>query len=227
MDIEGLGSKLVDQIVDSGLVNRISDLYRLTHSQWAQMDRMGDKSATNLLKALEESRSQSLARVLVALGIPEVGEATARDLVTEFSSLEAIRSASFDNLVAVSGIGDIVAQHIQQFFQDPVRVGELEALRSLGVAMAPHLTAPPVASSASRFANKTVVLTGTLPTLKRSQAKQMLLAAGAKVSGSVSGRTDFVIAGADAGSKLTKAQTLGIPVLDEATLVQWVDGIGE
>lgn len=217
MDIEGLGQKLVDQLVDAGLVERLSDLYRLTWEDLVGLERMGGKSAENLLAALEQSKEQPLARALTALGIREVGEATARDLAEALKSLDAIRAASEEDLLAIDGIGPTVAGRIRSFFDDPRLAAEVDALRELGVGF------PDVEDTTTRpfieLAGKTFVLTGTLPTLKRSEAKAMILAVGGKVTGSVSGKTDFLVAGEAAGSKLDKAQALGVTILDEAGLL--------
>jgi DNA ligase (NAD+) len=222
MDIDGLGSKLVDQLVDRGLVTRVSDLFHLTRSQVSNLERMGGKSADNLLAALEQSKERPLGRALAALGIPEVGEATARDLAQHFGSLDALMAASEEQLVEVHGIGDKVAARVREFFSDPKHVAEIGRLREAGVRF-PDEAAPTAAgeddSHASEIVGKTFVLTGTLPTLKRSEAKALILAAGGKVTGSVSKKTDFLVAGESAGSKLKKATELQVPVIDEQTLL--------
>ncbi|RCX07287.1 NAD-dependent DNA ligase LigA [Extensimonas vulgaris] len=216
MDIEGLGEKLVDQLVDGGIVQTVADLYRLDLATLASLDRMGEKSAQNLLNALEKSKHTSLPRFLFALGIRHVGEATAKDLARHFGSLDAIMNASVEQLCAVPDVGPVVAQSIHTFFAQPHNREVIAQLRACGITWpeGPPASAP----AALPLAGKTVVLTGTLPTLSREAAKDLLEAAGAKVSGSVSKKTDYVIAGADPGSKLTKAQELGVPVLDEAGL---------
>lgn len=216
MDIDGLGEKLVDQLVDAGMVKRVSDLYRLTFEQLVRLERMGRRSAENLLLAIEKSGEQPLERVLTALGIREVGEATARDLANHFGSLDALMQASAEDLEKVDGIGPIVAGRVAAFFADEQNLTEIAALRELGVRF------PEVERSGATSADlsgKTFVITGTLPTLKRSQAKQMLLAAGAKVAGSVSKKTDYLVAGEAAGSKLDKANELGVEVIDEAAML--------
>jgi DNA ligase (NAD+) len=221
MDIEGLGAKLVDQLVDLHLVKRLSDVYRLNFIQLATLDRMGSKSAHNLLGAIDKSRKKPLDRALVGLGIPEVGEATSRDLVRAFGSLQDIRQATQKELCNVDGIGEIVANHVFTFFRDEARWNEVEQLIELGVEFrveAPSKEAP----KSERFQGKTIVLTGTLSTLKRADAKKRLLAEGAKVTGSVSKKTDFLIVGTDAGSKLAKAQELGVTILTEQDLLdEW------
>ncbi|MCB9687144.1 MAG: NAD-dependent DNA ligase LigA [Alphaproteobacteria bacterium] len=219
MDVEGLGQKLVDQLVDRGLVKHVSDLYRLTRSQLLTLERMGGKSADNLLAALEISKGRPLERCITALGIPTVGEATARDLARHFLTLDALMAASDADLLGVHGIGEVVAHEIAAFFRDPAHRAEIDALRSLGVAFTP-LDAPAAAASVvEAIAGKTFVITGTLPTLERAEAEARIQAAGGKTSGSVSKKTHYVVAGEKAGSKLAKAQELGVPVIDEATLL--------
>lgn len=217
MDIEGLGQKIIDQLVDAGIVKRLSDLYRLTWEDLVGLDRMGGKSAENLLAALEQSKSRPLDRALTALGIREVGEATARDLARAMGSLEAIRAASEEDLLAIDGIGPTVAGRIRSFFGDERLSAEVDALLALGVRF-PSSNTENVSPSVD-LGGKTFVLTGTLPTLKRNEAKAMILAAGGKVTGSVSGKTDYLVAGEAAGSKLDKATALGVSILDEAALI--------
>ena len=215
MDIEGLGEKLVDQLVDGGIVRVLPDLYRLGLLKLAALDRMAEKSAANLLQALEASKSTTLARFLYALGIRHVGEATAKDLARHFGGLDAILDAPLDALLAVPDVGPVVAQSIRTFFDQPHNREVVEQLRACGVhwdESAPDQDTP------KPLAGKTLVLTGTLPTLGREEAKARIEAAGGKVAGSVSKKTDFVIAGAEAGSKLARAQELGVTVLDEAGL---------
>ncbi len=221
MDIEGLGSKLVDQLVSAGHVDRLSDLYRLEHATLASLERMGDKSAANLLAALDSSKGRPLARVLFGLGIPQVGESTARDLAQHFLTLEALATADAEALEAVPEVGPKVAASVREYFDSSELVEEIRLLRELGVEF-PALEAPaetPAEDEPGVVSGKTFVLTGTLPTMKRSQAKALILAAGGKVTGSVSKRTDFLVAGADAGSKLTKAQELEVTVIDEGALM--------
>lgn len=222
MDIDGLGEKLVDQLVSAGLVSRVSDLYHLTRHQLVQLERMGEKSAENLLDALDVSKGRSLQRCLVALGIPVVGESTARDLAQRFLTLDALMAATPEALVEVDGVADWVATQVHTFFSAPAAQAEIARLREAGVVFTPADPPPQAASSeeAGWFQGKTAVLTGTLPTMGRSEAKKLLLAAGAKVTGSVSARTDVLIAGADAGSKLTKAQSLAVEVIDEAEMLR-------
>ncbi len=217
MDIDGLGEKLVDQLVDAGLIRRVSDLYALDLTAVANLERMGPRSAENLLAALETSKSRPLDRALVALGIPQVGETTAKDLARHFGTLDQILSAAStpSALSAVPGIGPIVADAIQKFFSSDANLTEIDCLRARGVQFAPIA---PARATSGAVSGKTFVLTGTLPTMSRDQAKALIEAAGGKVSGSVSKKTDYVVAGAEAGSKLDKAQELGVTILDEAGL---------
>lgn len=221
MDIEGLGDKLVDQLVDGNVVRSLPDLYRLRLDDLASLDRMAEKSAQNVLDALEKSKSTTLNRFLFGLGIRHVGEATAKDLARHFGTLDAIMAASVEQLLEVRDVGPVVAESIHTFFAQPHNREVVQQLRECGVRWeegAPAEKAPQI------LAGKTVVLTGTLPTMGRDEAKELLEAAGAKVSGSVSKKTSYVVAGAEAGSKLTKAQELGIPVLDEAGMLALLRG---
>ena len=212
MDIEGLGDKLVDQLVDAAIVKTPVDLYRLGVLALANLERMGEKSAQNLLMAIEKSRSTTLARFIFALGIRNVGEATARDLARHFGNLDALVAADVDALQQVPDVGPIVAQCIADFFGEPHNREVIEQLRAAGVQWA---EGEPQGTVAGALAGKTFVLTGTLPTLSRDEAKALIEARGGKVAGSVSKKTHYVIAGAEAGSKLDKAQALGLAILDE------------
>ncbi|WP_417034784.1 NAD-dependent DNA ligase LigA [Comamonas kerstersii] len=221
MDIEGLGDKLVDQLVDGNVVRSLPDLYRLRLDDLASLDRMAEKSAQNVLDALEKSKSTTLNRFLFGLGIRHVGEATAKDLARHFGTLDAIMAASVEQLLEVRDVGPVVAESIHTFFAQPHNREVVQQLRACGVHWeegAPAEKAPQI------LAGKTVVLTGTLPTMGRDEAKELLEAAGAKVSGAVSKKTSYVVAGAEAGSKLTKAQELGVPVLDEAGMLALLRG---
>ena len=226
MDIEGLGEKLVDQLVDRGLVRTVADLYALSPAQIADLERMGEKSAENLVHAIERSRRTTLARFLFALGIREVGEATARTLARHFASLDAVTAADEEALQGAPDIGPIVARHIVSFFAQPHNREVVAALRAAGVEWEegePRVVPTPLAG-------QTFVLTGTLSTLGREEAKSRLLALGAKVAGSVSARTRYVVAGADPGSKLERARELGVEVLDEGAflgLLQRAEGAGQ
>lgn len=214
MDIEGLGEKLVDQLVDRG-VRLPSDLYRLREEDLAGMDRMGPKSARNLVEALDRSRSRPLDRALFALGIPFVGETTARDLCQHFGSLQALLAAPREELERVPQVGPRVSQAVHTFFSRPEVQAEIGRLREVGVGFPDWERKAPPPSTPSAAAGRTFVLTGTLPTLTRDQARALIEAAGGKVAGSVSRKTDWVVAGEEAGSKLDKARELGIQVLDE------------
>ena len=216
MDIEGLGDKLVDQLVDGGLIRTLPELYKLGVAKLSALERMADRSAANLVAALEKSKHTTLARFLYALGIRHVGEATAKDLVRHFGGIDRIMDASVAQLLEVNDVGPVVAQSIRSFFDQPHHREVVEQLRAAGITWPEHEgeadTAP------KPLAGRTLVLTGTLPTLGRDDAKALIEAAGGKVAGSVSKKTDWVVAGAEAGSKLDKARELGIPVLDEAGL---------
>lgn len=220
MDIEGLGEKIIDQLVTNGLVKRPSDIFRLTKEQLVGLERMGALSAQNLVDAIEVSRSRPLERALMALGIPMVGEATARDLARHFGSIDAIMAATVPELTGVFGVGENVAKAVRAFFDEPGNVEEIERLKAAGVRF------PAIARvmNGTTFAGKTFVLTGTLPTLSRDAAKAKIEAAGGKVTGSVSKKTDYVVVGADAGSKLEKAIELGVATLDETALIGLLEG---
>jgi DNA ligase (NAD+) len=221
MDIDGLGDKLVDLLVVQELITSAADLYRLTVEQLSGLERMAEKSAKNLIVALEKSKQPTLARFIYALGIREVGETTAMNLANEFLTLSEIERADYDALIEVSDIGPIVAQHIVNFFQQPHNLDIIEQLLSAGISIK-KVERRDEATLNSQFAGKTVVITGTLPTLSRAEAKEKMLAAGAKVSGSISAKTDYLLAGDKAGSKLTKAEKLGVEVIDEATMLDWM-----
>ncbi|BAL95753.1 NAD-dependent DNA ligase LigA [Rubrivivax gelatinosus] len=215
MDIEGLGDKLVDQLVDAGIIRTLPELYTLGVLKLSALDRMADKSAANLVAALEKSKQTTLARFLYALGIRQVGEATAKDLARHFGSLDRVMDASVEQLLEVRDVGPIVAQSIRTFFEQPHNREVVEQLRAAGIRWDEHEGAALANVAALPLAGKTLVLTGTLPTLSREQAKEIIEAAGGKVAGSVSKKTHYVVAGEEAGSKLEKARELGITVLDE------------
>lgn len=216
LDIEGLGDKLVEQLVDGHVVKTLPDLYRLGLMALANLDRMAEKSAQNILDALEKSKQTTLPRFLFGLGIRHVGEATAKDLARHFGSLDRIMDASLEQLLEVRDVGPVVAQSIRTFFDQPHNREVVEQLRACGVHWE---EGAPAERAAQVLAGKTFVLTGTFPTLKREQAKELLEAAGAKVAGSVSKKTDYVVAGEEAGSKLDKARELGVAVIDEAGML--------
>ncbi|MDI6749271.1 MAG: NAD-dependent DNA ligase LigA [Rhodocyclaceae bacterium] len=215
MDIEGLGEKLVDQLVDQGLVATVADLYRLDLPTLANLERMGEKSALNLLAAIDRSRQTTLARFIYALGIRNVGEATAKDLARHFGSLDALMSADVATLQQVPEVGPVVAESIAHFFSEPHNRKVIEALIAAGVRWPEETGRRAIPAP---FAGKTFVLTGTLPTLTREEAKALIEEKGGKVAGSVSKKTDYVVVGLDPGSKFTKAQELGITMLDEKQL---------
>ncbi|MGA7179480.1 MAG: NAD-dependent DNA ligase LigA [Thiobacillaceae bacterium] len=218
LDIEGLGEKLVDQLVDNGIVHTPADLFRLGLAKVVNLERMAEKSAANLLAAIEKSKRTTLARFIYALGIRNVGEATAKDLAKFFGKLDVVMSADEEQLVQVPDVGPVVAQSIALFFAEPHNQEVIEQLRSAGVTWDEQ--APATKSEEGRLAGKTLVLSGTLPSLSREAAKEKIEAAGGKVAGSVSRRTDYLVAGVEAGSKLAKAQELGISVLDEEELLK-------
>ncbi len=219
VDIEGLGEKLVDQLVDGGLIRTLPELYKLGVARLAALDRMADKSAQNIVAALEKSKQTTLPRFLFGLGIRHVGEATAKDLAKHFGQIDRIMEASEEQLLEVNDVGPIVAHSIRTFFDQAHNREVVEQLRACGVTWdeVDPATQPDVPQP---LAGKTVVLTGTLPSMGRDEAKALIEAAGGKVSGSVSKKTDWVVAGAEAGTKLDKAQALGVAILDEDGLRQ-------
>jgi DNA ligase (NAD+) len=221
LDIDGLGDKLVEQLVDDGLIKQIDDLFTLTVEQIAAMDRMGEKSATNLVKALEAAKKTTLPRFIFSLGIREVGEATARNLANAFGDLDNVIQATEAQLLDVPDVGPIVAKHIVSFFNQENNHQLIQRLLDVGFAWEKI----DVAEKAEQvLEGNTYVLTGTFATLKRDAAKAALLALGAKVSGSVSKKTTAVYAGDAPGSKVEKAESLGVPVMDEAALIQLLEG---
>lgn len=221
MDIEGLGDKLVEAIVDRGMVHDLADIYSLTREQFAALERMGDRSAENLILALEKSKHTTLARFLYALGIREVGEVTATALATHFRELDAIKHANTDELSLIEGIGPIMAEHIAAFFHQSHNIEVIQKLLDAGM----HWDEVEVPAAYSQILfGKSFVITGTL-SRPRSEIKDELQAMGAKVIGSVSKNTDYLLVGSDAGSKLAKAQKLGVKVLDEHELKELLDSI--
>jgi len=216
MDVEGLGDKLVDQLVDGGLIHSLPELYALDVAKLSGLDRMADKSAANLVASLAKSKHTTLARFLYALGIRHVGETTSKDLARHFGGMERLMEASVEQLLQVNDVGPVVAQSAHAFFAQPHNREVVDQLRSAGIDWT---ESDGTADTAPRpLAGKTFVLTGTLPQLSRDEAKDLIEAAGGKVSGSVSKKTHYVVAGAEAGSKLDKARELGIPLLDEEGL---------
>ena len=223
VEVEGLGDKLVEQLVDANVIHTLPDLYRLGLTALASLDRMADKSARNLLEALEKSKATTLPRFLFGLGIRHVGEATAKELARHFGKLDAIMDATEERLLEVNDVGPIVAKSLRTFFDQPHNREVVEQLRACGVTWE---ESEPAARAYQPLTGKTFVITGTLPTLSRDEAKDQVEAAGGKVAGSVSKKTDYVVAGAEAGSKLTKAQELGVAVIDEAGLLALVRAPG-
>jgi DNA ligase (NAD+) len=221
VEIEGLGEKLVDQLVDAGIVRTLPDLYRLGLGALSALDRMADKSAQNLITALHNSKQTTLPRFLFGLGIRHVGEATAKALARHFGTLDAIVEAPLETLETVDDVGTVVAHSIRTFFDEPHNREVVAQLIACGISW------PETQSTDSRpkpLAGKTFVITGTLPTLGRDAAKDQIEAAGGKVSGSVSKKTDYLLAGSEAGSKLDKARELGVAVIDEAALLAMLEG---
>ena len=221
MDIEGLGDKLVDQLVEQGMVKTVVDLYRLSHAQLASMERMGGKSADNLLKALQRSKKPGLDRLLYALGIREVGEVTAHSLAAHFGTMQALLDASEEELIEVSDVGPIVASHVAAFFQQERNRRVIEELGSAGV----EWQALEEKAGEQPLAGETWVLTGAL-SMPRIQAKNLLESLGAKVSSSVSGKTSTLLVGEAAGSKLTRALKLGVKVISESDFVEFLSDYG-
>jgi DNA ligase (NAD+) len=217
MDIEGLGEKLADQLVEANLVHTLADIYKLDLMALSNLDRMATKSAQNILNALQSSKVTTLARFIYALGMRNVGEATAKDLAKHFGNLPALMQASLEELRNVNDVGPVVAESITNFFGEPHNQTVIAELLAAGITW-PETEGKQAATG--KFVGKTFVLTGTLPNLSRESAKEMIENAGGKVSGSVSKKTDYVIAGSDAGSKLDKAQELGSAILDEAGLLE-------
>jgi DNA ligase (NAD+) len=222
LDIEGLGDKLIQQLIDENLIKDPADLFDLSMETLAALERMGEKSARNLVEALERSRRTTLARFLYALGIREVGEATAQSLARQFGSLEAIRAATENDLQETPDVGPVVARHVFTFLRQPHNRGVIEKLQAAGIEWPETEPAPSVTELP--LSGKTFVLTGTL-TESRGVVKERLQLLGAKVAGSVSKKTDYVVAGEEAGSKLAKAQALGVDVLDEQDLADLITAV--
>lgn len=221
LNIDGLGEKVIDQLLEAGLIQTPADLYRITEEKLLTLERFGKKSAANLVEAIEKSKETTLARFIYALGIRHVGESTARDLAQHFRSLEALMSADADALLKVNDVGEVIAQSIIHFFEEPHNRHVIENLLDLGV----HWPTPEASAVNDLVSGKTFVLTGTLPSMGREEAKALLLAQGAKVASSVSKKTDYVVAGSEAGSKLEKAQALGVAVIDEAKMLEMLKGV--
>ncbi len=221
VEVEGLGDKLVDQLVDSGIIRTLPDLYRLGLTSLAALDRMADKSAQNIVDALQVSKQTTLPRFLFGLGIRHVGEATAKALARHFGSLDAIMDASVEGLLEVADVGPVVAQSIHTFFGQPHNREVVAQLRACGLQWE---EGAPAERKPTPLSGKTLVITGTLPTLSRDQAKDLIEGAGGKVAGSVSKKTHYLLAGLEAGSKLDKARELGVAVIDENGLKELING---
>ena len=222
LDIDGLGEKIIDQLVEQSLIRTPADLFHLGFATLVELERFADKSAQNLLDSIAQAKQTTLPRFVFALGIRHVGEATARDLARHFGALDPLMDATVEQLLEVHDVGPVVAESIHCFFAEPHNRTVIEQLRAAGVTWPEGPPAP--RAPAGPLAGKTVVLTGTLPNLTRDAAKALLEAAGAKVAGSVSKKTDYLVAGADAGSKLAKAAELGIPAFDENGLYKLLSG---
>jgi DNA ligase (NAD+) len=223
MDIEGLGTKLIDQMVDCGLVETPADVYRLTVQDIADLERMAEKSAQNLVASIEKSKQTTFARFLFALGIREVGEVTAAQLARSFTDIEQLMAAGEETLVEVRDVGPIVAKHVVSFFAQEHNRQVIKSLLDAGIEWPKPEPDSAKAVDAS-LAGKTFVLTGTLGGLTRHEAKERIEALGGKVTASVSGKTDYVVAGESPGSKLKKAESLGVSILDEKGLMEMIDG---
>ena len=220
LNIDGLGEKVIDQLLEAELIKTPADLYKLTDEKLLSLDRFGKKSAANLLAALEKSKETTLARFIYALGIRHVGESTARDLASHFRSLDKLMQADADALLKVNDVGEVIAQSIIHFFEESHNREVIGELLAEGV----HWPTPEAVAVNEKVSGKTFVLTGTLPNMGREEAKALLLAQGAKVASSVSKKTDYVVAGAEAGSKLEKAQALGVTIIDEAQMLELLKG---
>jgi len=218
MDIASLGPAVTSQLIAAGLVRDAADLYSLRVSDVAALDRMGEKSASNLIAAIEASKSAGLARLIYALGIRNVGSVTAAALAKRFLSIEALASASREELMEVEDIGDVVANSIISYFAEPANISLIKRLAEAGVK-----TTEDVTVTKTTLSGLTFVLTGTLPNLTRAEATAKIEAAGGKVTSSVSKKTSYVVAGVEAGSKLDRALALGVPVIDEATLLSMIN----
>ena len=221
LDIQGLGDKLIEQLVQDGRVHSPADLFALTLADWAALPRMAEKSAQNILAALEAAKSTTLARFIYALGIREVGNVSAELLARHYRELPALMAASEEDLQAIDGIGPVMAQYIRHFFLDDANRAVIAALQAAGIHW-PVVEAPVIAAD-SPLAGKTVVITGTLPTMTRDEAAAHIARLGGKTSSAVSKKTDYLLAGDKAGSKLEKAQALGVAIIDEAQLLAWLE----
>ncbi|MDR0528117.1 MAG: NAD-dependent DNA ligase LigA [Zoogloeaceae bacterium] len=220
MDIEGLGEKLIEQLVECGKARTVADVYHLTRADLADLERMGEKSAANLLAAIEKSKKTTFERFIFALGIRHVGESTARDVARSFGSLARLREADLESLLAIPDVGETVAASLIDFFAEPRNRAVVDRLVAAGISWTDRARE----NTAGALTGKVFVLTGVLPTLGRDAARDQILEAGARVGSSVSGKTDYVVAGENPGSKLDKARELGVPVIDEAELIKLLRG---
>jgi DNA ligase (NAD+) len=221
LDVEGLGEKLIDQLVDRGLVKRLSDVLRLDAAALEGLERMGEKSAANLAASLERARDTTLARFLIALGIRHVGEGVAELLARRFGDLDPLLAASREELERVPGIGPTIAESVSRFFADPHNAEEVKRFREAGVRWP---ATEPVLAPSGPLANKTFVLSGGLAGMTRVDAKRRIEERGGRVAASVSKNTDYLVAGADPGSKLAKARELGVEIIDEDALGRLLEG---
>lgn len=222
MNIDGLGVKVVEQLYDNQLIENVADIYKLQKEQLLPLERMGEKKVTNLLTAIENSKQNSLERLLFGLGIRHVGSKTAKVLAAHFETIDALMQATFDDFKGIAEIGDVIANSILHYFTQEANVQLINELKALGLNMSYTGAKVSTANEANEFYGKTVVLTGTLATLSRKEAGVKLEALGAKVSGSVSAKTDFLVAGEKSGSKLKKAQELGVTVIDEEMMLKMI-----
>jgi DNA ligase (NAD+) len=222
MNIDGLGPSVVSLLIDTGLIHDAADLYYLKKEDIASLPRMGDKSAENLLDAIEKSKSRGAVRLLVALGIRHVGEAAAESVIAAFGSVDALFDATAETLSSIEDIGSITAETIVAYFKQPETASLIDRLKAAGVVTSQNVGEKTATSD--KFAGMTFVLTGTLPTMTREEATEIIKQNGGRASGSVSKKTTYVLAGSDAGSKLTKAQQLGVNIIDEAEFLRMVDG---
>ena len=218
MDIDGVGDKLVDRLLDLGLIRDAADLYELRPEQLAGLERLGEKSAANIVAAIAASKARPLARVLFALGILHVGGENAELLVRRFGSIEALRTGSAEEIAVTPGIGPVIAGSVWEFFRDPRNLDMVRRLEQAGVSMVGPVPGEGPAAGEGPLSGKTFVLTGTLPNMARQEATDLIVAAGGRVTGSVSAKTDYVVVGDEPGSKLDKARELGIATLDEQGL---------
>lgn len=218
MNIDGLGPSIVESLISYKLIATVADLYHLTEDQLVTMERMGTKSAQNLLKAIEDSKSRGLGRLLFALGIRLIGAKAGRTIAEHFPTMESLQTATVETLTAVSEIGPTMADSLVAYFKEPYNLALIEELRKVGVVMEEEVTEP----SGTELAGETIVLTGTLESMGRKEAGELLAAHGAKITGSVSKKTTILIAGAEAGSKLTKAESLGIRIMNEAEFLELI-----